>query len=1084
MLLGAVHAQEVGSSADPAGLAHGSELLKTFQANQSDPHNAVFLEQFQEDPNLSKRAFVSMVEAMVKEYDATPEVAQVHGMFALTLAQLIDDKFGDPAPLKIFEGLTKSEESAVIEMVTYLSQLLEAAGQDGEAVASSFMNSLESASSGGGTEEDKEYEGYGEDPSRASDLPAEAFEALRPFLIKIMRIQYAIAVANSDLIVSELDSYPESVSALDAAVQKMGLEAGITNELMTPEILRLLALEKLTVMAEIGLLKEFEESSKTLLAGGVDPLTEAAISLSGYRASFRQNRADEAEKYLRRARTLLNDPATPTDPVLEYSLRTAEYQLRRLKGFEPSAAQVVQESQKAWAALDGYDPLKIIRHENNWYYGRLATRFWMDELAPYPEQASAQSLVILGRTIQWANSLSTFGDFAKKYSEDDLLMRNEEVFGFCVFALSITDQMTYVLESSPEILKSTGGVEEIVGQLEELTDIFATLPEEMGLGITGPGFPPYNISSGGLLPELKARFRYLEALGGNGSIAQKSGKLSQAIELIRTTKNPEVTVDYLIKTGREFAKLQQFDAAVSAWQDAYKLANDLNFVHRGIEASTLLAQEYGRRGDWQKAAFYADGASDKIQDTAPLLGLRSPEGKEMAARSEHLTGLSVKAHIESDDPEKALAALTRNQQVQSAAVQMEGQKEAQKEARQVLKAEDQVAALGQEVDRLQSMPASTIRNDLLTKTQDLLASTKTEFLLESRGIRQKYSDLYSRVLKFDPLNLPDVQKTLPEDLAVIQYFATEDALYIFLVTRDTFRLHSVAVSDKNLNISVSAFRRAVAKRVNGDPKLAQNSRQLYDWLVKPVTDDIKDKSTLILIPSGRLHGLPFACLTDAQGEPLIASKRILELAKPTDLMRVSSEKVVPVASVVAFANATGDLPAAAREGEQIAALFPDSQLFEGKEATRENFFKHGGDGEVLHLATHGELNLDDSLENYLAMAGSERVAQEEIFALGLDKTSIVILSACNTAMGEGTDAKYVASLAEAFWIAGSRSVVASLWDVNDASTAVLMTEFYGKLRAGMGKAEALQAAQMAVRSRDEYAHPYYWAGFLLFGDWR
>ena len=111
------------------------------------------------------------------------------------------------------------------------------------------------------------------------------------------------------------------------------------------------------------------------------------------------------------------------------------------------------------------------------------------------------------------------------------------------------------------------------------------------------------------------------------------------------------------------------------------------------------------------------------------------------------------------------------------------------------------------------------------------------------------------------------------------------------------------------------------------------------------------------------------------------------------------------------------------------------------------------------------------------------MTEEEIFELSLD-SSIVTLSACSTALGEQKDVEYVASLAEAFWIAGSRSVVASLWQVDDESTSLLMTRFYRELKDGKPKGEALRNAQMEVKSDSRYAHPYFWSGFLLFGDYR
>jgi CHAT domain-containing protein len=294
----------------------------------------------------------------------------------------------------------------------------------------------------------------------------------------------------------------------------------------------------------------------------------------------------------------------------------------------------------------------------------------------------------------------------------------------------------------------------------------------------------------------------------------------------------------------------------------------------------------------------------------------------------------------------------------------------------------------------------------------------------------------------------------------------------------------VPIGRKALEDSTKSYVRAIRRVAAGDPVLKAEGGKLYQALIAPVATEIADSKTLVLIPSGRLNSLPFGALEAPSGEPLGVSKQLLELAKSTDLMRIPNGKPAPIDSVVAFANATGDLPAAGREGEQIAALFPKSKLFEGKEATKDAFVKFGGQAQALHLATHGEWNVENSLDNYLAMADQEKVAQDEIFQLSLDNTSIVILSACNTAMGDGGDVQYVASLAEAFWIAGSRSVVASLWAVNDESTSLLMTELYKSLRAGDGKAEALRKAQAAVRANPRFAHPYYWSGFILFGDWR
>ena len=601
----------------------------------------------------------------------------------------------------------------------------------------------------------------------------------------------------------------------------------------------------------------------------------------------------------------------------------------------------------------------------------------------------------------------------------------------------------------------------------------------------GPGFPPFELKDGGLVPELLARCRYVDSFDPAKSTAQQIQALEQSVIKIKETQNPEAIVDFLLATGRRFEKLQAYDKAVTSWTVALELAQKLSFVSRQVEAATLLAKEYGRQQEWEKSSRFADIAAGALEKSVPGIDVHSQEGKAAVAAAQELTDISVKAAVASEDGEKALVALTRGQQMQSAALAMGGQKEAQAEAQRIQRQESQLATLSKEVEQLEELPESPTRNLIIEDKKGLLADGRAKFLAESRKLRQSYSDLYNRILRFDPLNLPEIQKNLPADLAVVQYFSTDEVLYIFVVTAENFRLRHVAVKNQVLETASARFSKAIRLAKPDDTSVSTESRKLHDWLIAPIAKDIAGKSTLVLIPSGRLYAIPFAALTDLQGRPLVETTQLLELAKTTDLTRIPSDKPEKIQRVVAFANATGDLPAASIEGKRIAALFPNSQLFEGSEATKDAFTSNGGKGQVLHVATHGEWNMEDSLSNFLAMANDQQVRQDEIFSLDLADTSLVILSACNTAMGEGVgEVKYVASLAEAFWLAGSRSVVASLWAVNDESTSLLMTEFYQQIKKGKSKAEALRLAQMTVRSEPEFSHPYYWAGFILFGDWQ
>ncbi len=893
-------------------------------------------------------------------------------------------------------------------------------------------------------------------------------------LIKLMRMRYAIIMAHSEMIISELDSYPEVVANIRRLLTEHDLDLKTADELLTPQIQIEIELHRLAILAQAGLLERFEEQAPQLLKKDLENRVVAVVTLTGFRAAARQNRLELAERFLRQARTAQDADGAERDPILEYATRTGEFQLRLLKGEKFSPETVVKEFHKAWAALKTYQPLVLEEQDVSWGYGRLATRTWVDLMAPHSDQSQEAILTIANDITAWVTLFDTWKPDTD--SVDGLL----QVFDMVAMAVASADQITYLFAAMPE---SAGSTDAIKGFEEIVLSLLG--PQVQMQAFVGPGFPPYELSNGGIVPELVARCRYIESLDTSKSKDQRLQLLGQGVTKIVEAKNPEASVDYLLAAGRSFAELGAYDQAAAAWTSALETAQRFSFVQRQIDAAALLAKEYGRREDWQKASHYADVASGALEKTAPWLSASSQEGQAAVATTQELTDLSVKAAVASEDPEKALIALTRGQQVQSATYAMEGQKEAQVEGQNLQRQESQVAALSAEVQRLEEMPESPTRNALLGDAQNLLADGKAKFLTESRKLRQNYSELYNRILRFDPLNLPEVQKNLPKDLAVVQYFSTQDALYIFVVTAENFRLRNVPVTNKLLESSSSLYTRSVRRAATNDPTVAAESRKLYDWMIAPVSKDISEKSTLVLIPSGRLYSIPFASLTDPSGAPLAQSKRLLELAKTTDLTRIPGDKPEPIEHVVAFANATGDLPAASEEGARIAKLFPNSQLFEGAKATKAAFTAYGGKGQALHLATHGEWNMENSLSNFLAMADNQKVQQDEIFSLDLADTSLVILSACNTAMGEGGgEVKYVASLAEAFWLAGSRSVVASLWAVNDESTSLLMTEFYKQLKEGEGKAEALRNAQMTVRQNPKFQHPYYWAGFILFGDWQ
>jgi len=211
------------------------------------------------------------------------------------------------------------------------------------------------------------------------------------------------------------------------------------------------------------------------------------------------------------------------------------------------------------------------------------------------------------------------------------------------------------------------------------------------------------------------------------------------------------------------------------------------------------------------------------------------------------------------------------------------------------------------------------------------------------------------------------------------------------------------------------------------------------------------------------------------------------------------------------------LPATREEVLAISNLFGDAAtVWLGPEATEARAKSAGTGPSLIHFAAHGILDPQVPLDSAIALSipespefgGDNGLLQVwEIFESLRIQADLVTLSGCETALGQELAGEGMVGLTRAFQYAGARSVLASLWSVADRSTAELMKSFYGYLRDGQPKDQALRSAQMDMiqaRSTDEehtpvtrgvkvlakesgetsYASPFYWAAFQLFGDWR
>ncbi|MBI2265906.1 MAG: CHAT domain-containing protein [Armatimonadetes bacterium] len=372
----------------------------------------------------------------------------------------------------------------------------------------------------------------------------------------------------------------------------------------------------------------------------------------------------------------------------------------------------------------------------------------------------------------------------------------------------------------------------------------------------------------------------------------------------------------------------------------------------------------------------------------------------------------------------------------------------------------------------------------------LLASTKADFYSTVNRIRTANPD-FEKLVNIRPAEFAKIQKDIPAAALLVEYFPSDTQLYLFLVTRESFTIKSVPLKRDDLDNLVKRFRRFAARAPEGASpgELRKVSGDLYRALVSPIEKEVEACELLVIVPSGQLYYLPFQALAKEEGPYLVEKKQITYLTS-SDLLSVVSQKTEAPGGglIVAFGNPDGSLPAASDEVKTLKELFPDARIFLQKEATKEKVASLPSETRILHLATHGQFNHKDVNENYILFAGNgpeeaSYLKQGEIYALRLQGVHLVTLSACQTALGDLNPGAEIASLAQAFSIAGTPSVLATLWSVADRSTAELMGEFYSGLKAGKTKAQALREAQVRLLRDPKYAHPFYWAPFILEGGW-
>ncbi|MFN3360899.1 MAG: CHAT domain-containing protein [Pseudanabaenaceae cyanobacterium] len=298
----------------------------------------------------------------------------------------------------------------------------------------------------------------------------------------------------------------------------------------------------------------------------------------------------------------------------------------------------------------------------------------------------------------------------------------------------------------------------------------------------------------------------------------------------------------------------------------------------------------------------------------------------------------------------------------------------------------------------------------------------------------------------------------------------------------------ISIPRSTLRQTIQAARNSLRLTALPEERIAPTSK-LYDWLIRPTETLLQQYQieTLVFVPDDSLRNLPFSILWD--GSQYLLQKYNLALVPSLQLLSpqpIGQQKLqVTAAGLTAARQGFPPLPAVGEEIQNIAQILPTNIILNQEFTTGALGAKIATNATpIVHLATHGQFSSD--INSTFLLTWDDRIQVSELGSiLGSRPDSpieLLVLSACETAAGDDRANLGIAGFAIR---SGARSTIASLWAAFDDSTAILMANFYQELaKRGTSKAQALRNAQIKLLRHETFSHPYYWAPFLLLGNWQ
>jgi CHAT domain-containing protein/tetratricopeptide (TPR) repeat protein len=345
---------------------------------------------------------------------------------------------------------------------------------------------------------------------------------------------------------------------------------------------------------------------------------------------------------------------------------------------------------------------------------------------------------------------------------------------------------------------------------------------------------------------------------------------------------------------------------------------------------------------------------------------------------------------------------------------------------------------------------------------------------------------YASLQQVSIATLESVQAVLPKETTLVEYFTTSEELLAFVISargakvvRRVCAANRLSSLQEGLSFHLEAFMLGEDYAAVHAPQILESTirqlHELYRCLVAPFVDDLRTPN-LVIVPHGGLHFLPFHAFYD--GARYLIDRFEISYAPSASVLKFCLEKGnVSDTSPLLVGVTDENAPMVDEEIARLRRMFPDAGVLLDKAATREAFVQKARTSSFLHIATHAIFREDNPMFSSFKLADGWCTAFD-LFSMSC-QTNLVTLSGCQSGITKISGADDLLGLMRGFLYAGARSLLLSLWNVNDESAAALMACFYQAWQQGATKSMALRRAMLNIR--DRHPSPYHWAPFVLVG---